>query len=258
MRSYLLIPLFSACVFGADPQSASDQYGRQHDAKIESQSKRQQMLLPGTEFNEITLNSGEIIRGAKFLNAGDAGASFAIGTSIKSIPYQSLPDSIALPAINYANWRINSDRERTVKQIAVEQKKREKKEALEQERLRASEASRIAELEAAEKQAERNVNTRDGLKLSRLRADMASAIVTMENVTDRTVTFNWRTLKSRFRGGSQRDATECISNDNQFGYEVPPKGKRTFQVGFGSRRIGDGNWLEDVAWVDGQWFFSVR
>jgi hypothetical protein len=94
---------------------------------------------------------------------------------------------------------------------------------------------------------------RDGLYMLRLRVEMASAIVTMKNVSTGTQTFDWRQMKGRFRKGEVRAATNLAAQDRKFGYMLDPGEIRTFEIGFGSRIIGDGNWLEEISWAEGQW-----
>lgn len=106
----------------------------------------------------------------------------------------------------------------------------------------------------AQKQREKETReSRDGLYLARLTTNMASAVVTMKNLTSSSVSFEWRNLRARFRKGEIREPTVIVVTDKKFGYVVDAGETRTFEVGFGSRVIGDGNWLDDVAWGENVW-----
>lgn len=150
---------------------------------------------------------------------------------------------------------------------SMQERVRRYREGKEKERLRniaeakrieeERENERLAEIErerAAEKQQKLEESlSRDGLLLARVRTNLASAVVTMKNTSKSLQTFEWRQLRARFRGGQVREPSNIVVTDKQFGFQVEPGKTRTFEVAFGTRSYGDGDWLDEIAWKDGVW-----
>ena len=124
---------------------------------------------------------------------------------------------------------------------------------IEEEREREREAEREKEREAERQQKLEESMSRDGLMVWRVRNNLASAIITMKNTSRSAQSFEWRQLRARFRGGQVRQPSNIVVTDNKFGYQVEPGETRTFEIAFGVRNYGDGNWLDEVSWQEGVW-----
>lgn len=147
------------------------------------------------------------------------------------------------------------ERERLYRIGKEKQRLENLKEARRQEEARRAElaAERESEIEAERIKQFEISQSRDGLLLSRVRTNMASAVVSMKNVSSSSQSFDWRQLRARFRRGQVRQPTNIVVTDGKFGYLIAPGETRSFEIGFGTRIIGDEDWLDDVSWLEGVW-----
>ncbi len=200
----------------------------------------------------LTLNSGTVLENARAKSFTDRGVVVQHRGGLQTIAYEQFPDAFQ-PLLQRRRPAPKS-----AAQIAEEQRQLEARKAAERSRLEAARKEQAIRAATVRQTASREDRySPEELKLIKsgtlwivnVDARSSVAFVTVENDGDYTTTFEWRQVR-----GLRRDQTYVEPNDAKANgssgmgaFDVPPRSKRTFTVGFGAYAY-NGNWLKTVHW----------
>jgi len=232
--------------------------------------------------NDLTLNDGRVLKNWRVMSVSPGFITLRYDGGAMRVQKEMLPPEL-LAKYPIDPVAVAAEKAQTIEGLRITEERRAeiaaREKLVEYERARAYEAARakdkavadreaqvkaavegaardreIALLHAAELQKRKEQEeSRDGLYLAAVNTNMASVVVTMKNISTSSQTFEWRQLRAKFTGGEVREPTNLVPTDRKFGYVVEPDQSRTFEVAFGVRKLGDGNWIREVSWAKDIW-----